>query len=110
MMSISGMGAGMWLLMAAGTIGFWALVTMLVCTLFRGDSGGAEAAVVPSPLHVLADRLASGEITIEEYEMRRRVLTGGVAPFARPDLSPIAPTEPSAASSPDPTKDRYRSS
>lgn len=110
MMWTAGMGPGMWVFMALGTVGFWILVTMLVRTIFGGHSGRAEASLDPSPLHLLADRLARGEITVEEYEQRRRALTRGAAPDGRPDASPMTPTDPSALPVPDPTKDRHRSS
>lgn len=109
-MGTSGMSSGMWLVMAAGTIGLWVLVTILVRTIFSGHSGRAEASLTLSPLHLLADRLARGEITVEEYEQRRRALTRGAAPDGRPDASPMTPTEPSAPPVPDPTQDRHRSS
>lgn len=115
MMWNSGMGPGMWLLMGAGTIGFWVLVAMLVRAIFSDRSPGAGATVVPSPLHVLADRLARSEITIEEYEQRRRALTGVSAPPDRPAPFSSAPSSrasspPSRLSVPDPTKDRHPTS
>lgn len=110
MMWTFGMGPGMWLLMAAGTIGFWVLVTMLVRAIFSDRSGRAEATVVPSPLHVLADRLAGGEISVEEYEQRRRALTSGATPYDGLDTSTMTPTDLSAAPVPDLTKDHHRSS
>lgn len=110
MMWTFGVSPGMWLLMAAFIIGLWVVVAMLVRAIFSGGSGSAEAAAVSSPLHVLLDRLARGEITIEEYEQRWRALTGGVASFDRPDLFPITPAEPSAVSVSDPRKGHLRSS
>lgn len=109
-MMTSGMGPGMWLLMAAGTIGFWVLIAMLVRSIFSDRARGAEPTLVPSPLHVLADRLARGEITLEEYEQRRRALTGVSVPLDRPAPSPTAAGPQSPVSVPDPTKDRHRSS
>ena len=87
MMWTSAMGPGVLALVAAGTIGFWILIAVLVRALFND---GAEPTVVASPLHVLADRLARGEITLEEYEQRRRVLTGVSAHPDRPSASPAA--------------------
>lgn len=110
MMWNSGMGPGMWLIMAAGTTGLWVLVMMFVRAIFSDRSGAADTTLVPSPLHVLAGRLARGEITVEEYEQRRRALTGGFAPFDLPGRSSTAPPAQSAVSVPDPTKDRHRSS
>ncbi len=110
-MLTTGMGPGMWLVMAAGTIGLWVVVTLLVRAIFSGHPSRGEATLVPSPLHLLADRLARGEISVEEYEHRRRALTRGAAPDGRLDASPTTPTEPSAPLAvPDPTKDHHRSS
>ena len=116
MMWTSGMGAGMWLLMAAGTLGFWFLIAMLVRAILSDRLPGPGAAgrgVVPSPLHLLGDRLARGEITLEEYEQRRRALTGLATYPDQPASSTSSataagPQSPPAA--PDPTKDRHRSS
>jgi putative membrane protein len=71
-------GWGWWILMVFGMILFWGLVIAGVVWLVheltrRRDHGGAE----PSPLDVLDHRLASGEITPEEYEQRRKLLSGG---------------------------------
>ncbi|GAA2027344.1 hypothetical protein GCM10009740_16310 [Terrabacter terrae] len=111
MMWSSGMGIGMGLVMAAGTIGFLALVAVLVRALFTDRSVGAEPTGVPSPLNVLADRLARGEITVEEYEQRRRVLAGAAGPLDRPaPWADVAspPSRLSAPDPPDPTRDRHQ--
>ncbi|EWT07755.1 membrane protein [Intrasporangium chromatireducens Q5-1] len=107
MMWTSGMGPGMWLLMAAGILGFWVLIAMLVRAIFSNPARGGEPTVDRSPLHVLADRLARGEITPEEYEQRRRALTDLTA-----SADPPAPGVglQSSVSVPDPTKDHHRSS
>lgn len=110
MMWTSGMGPGMWLLMVAGTLGFWVLVAMLVRAIFHDRDPESGGAVVPSPLHVLADRLARGEITLEEYEQRRTALTGLAAHPDRPTPSPTAAAPRSPLTVPDPTKDRHHSS
>lgn len=116
MMWTSGMGPGMWLLMAAGTLGFWFLIAMLVRAILgdrRPGTGASGPAVVPSPLHLLGDRLARGEITAEEYQQRRRALAGVATspdqqgPSAVDDAAAGLPSPPSV---PDPTRDRYRSS
>ncbi|MER7071910.1 SHOCT domain-containing protein [Terrabacter sp. NPDC000476] len=120
MMWTSGMGAGMWLLMAAGTFGFWFLIAMLVRAILSDRLPGPGAAgrgVVPSALHLLGDRLARGEITLEEYEQRRRALTG-LATYPDQPASSISSATSSATAAgpqsplaaPDPTKDRHRSS
>lgn len=63
-----------WLLMAAMMILFWGGVAVLIVFLVRATTrprtGGDQA------LDVLRRRLASGEITQEEYEKTRRILQG----------------------------------
>jgi putative membrane protein len=67
-------GAGWWILMAFMMVAFWGLVIVgvvwLIRTLMaeRHNHGGA------SPIELLDRRLASGEITPEEYRERRDVL------------------------------------
>ncbi|MGB8383434.1 MAG: SHOCT domain-containing protein [Dermatophilaceae bacterium] len=69
------MGWGMWLLIGLGTIGFWVLIAVVVRALMTGNArsstGGSDA------LQVLNDRLARGEIDIEEYQYRRRLIVDG---------------------------------
>lgn len=69
-------GAGWWFLMMLGMVLFWALVIAGVVWLVRGGLG--SSANTPSrPAHeVLDERLASGEISVEEYEQRRAALRG----------------------------------
>jgi putative membrane protein len=62
-----------WLLMAALMVLFWGGVAALIVFVVRAVSapkGGDQA------LDVLRRRLASGEITQEEFEKTRRVLQG----------------------------------
>jgi putative membrane protein len=69
-------GAGWWILMASMMVAFWGLVVVgvvwLIRTLMveRHGHGGA------SPIEVLDHRLASGEISPEEYRELRVTLTG----------------------------------
>ena len=69
------MGWGMWLLIGLGTVGFWVLIAVVVRALMTGNTrsstGGSD------PLQVLNDRLARGEIDIEEYQYRRRLIVNG---------------------------------
>lgn len=73
-------GTGWWIVMMIGMVLFWALVILGVVWLVRslggqhGAPGGAAHAL--TPLEMLEHRLAEGSITVEEYEERRRVLTG----------------------------------
>ena len=72
---------GWWIVMGFGMIVFWVLVIALVVWLVRTWSPGHHAVGHPagpqSPLDVLDHRLAEGSISVEEYQERRRILTGG---------------------------------
>lgn len=62
-----------WLLMAAMMVLFWGGVAALIVFVVRsltGPRGGEQA------IDVLRRRLASGEITQEEFEKTRRALQG----------------------------------
>jgi putative membrane protein len=79
----NGMGWPMWLLMAAGTLGFWILVAIVVrSVLFNGyrhtDSPIDTPRDAPSmtALDILDRRLATGEISVEEYASRRAIIRG----------------------------------
>lgn len=73
-----GMGWGMWVAMGAGTLAFWAVVLILVRSLLPGrGTRGETAPVRPAPLTLLQEGLARGEVTPEEYEQRRRLITDG---------------------------------
>lgn len=74
-------GSGWWLVMSIGMVVFWSLVAYGVYLLLKGDrfSGGAGRHA-EQPLTILKRRLASGEITIEEYERLRRMICGESSP------------------------------
>lgn len=59
-----------WLGMTALMILFWGGVAWVVLAVVRGSTSSPPR----SPEQVLDERLASGEITVEEYESRRRAL------------------------------------
>ena len=70
-------GAGWWIVMAVMMVLFWGLVIVGIVWLVRyladrdrGHGHGRE----PSALEVLDRRLALGEVSVEEYEERRRTL------------------------------------
>ena len=72
-------GWGWWLLMSVGMVAFWGLVIFGVVWLARGASGPAQASAAPpgpteSPQQVLKRRLASGEISADEYHTLSTVL------------------------------------
>ncbi len=72
-----GMGWGMWVLMGLGVIGFWLLVAYLVRTVIQGRPGTRTPpdSTRPEPLRLLDERLARGEIDLEEYQQIRNGLT-----------------------------------
>jgi putative membrane protein len=54
---------------------FWILIIFAIIALFRGVSGsGSGAPGSDSPMEILRKRFASGEITDEEFERRRKEL------------------------------------
>lgn len=66
-------GTGGWVLMVIAMILFWGAIIGLVIWLVRG--GAAPRAPAPEDPRTLLDRrLASGELTPEEYEQRRALL------------------------------------
>lgn len=89
------MGPGMWLVMAAGTVAFWVVVALAVRGLLGAgphvrhgvrltprDTDAPQPSAAPvstgaereGPLAVLQDRLARGEIDVDEYARIRRAL------------------------------------
>lgn len=62
-----------WLLMAATMLLFWGGVAALIVFAIRAFTGPRSA---DQAMHTLRRRLASGEITQEEFEKTRRVLQG----------------------------------
>ena len=70
-------GAGWWILMMLGMVAFWGLVIVGIVWLVRELAGRHErAATTVGPLELLDRRLAEGQISPDEYEERRRILTG----------------------------------
>ena len=71
-------GAGWWILMMIGMVVFWGLVILGIVWVVRELSGRHHASGPASsaPLAVLDRRLAEGEISPEDYQERRRILTG----------------------------------
>lgn len=66
-------GTGWWILMVLAMLLFWGALVALVVWLVRGGASGSSAA--EDPLGILDRRLASGEITPDEYEERRRIIS-----------------------------------
>ncbi|MEX2106180.1 MAG: SHOCT domain-containing protein [Solirubrobacterales bacterium] len=69
-------GAGWWILMTVLMVAFWSLVIFGVVWLVRSLAGGHASGQGRSAIEVLDHRLASGEISPDEYRQRRAVLTG----------------------------------
>lgn len=70
---------GWWIVMAIGMILFWALVILGVVWLVRELSHSREARradAEPDAVAILERRLASGEISADEYRERRAILRG----------------------------------
>ena len=67
-------GGGWWVVMMVAMLLFWALVIAGVVWLIRA-SGRAKGA-----MDLLDERLATGDISIEDYERRREILAGGRSP------------------------------
>lgn len=71
-----GMGWGGWVLMALVMVAFWALVVYAIVALFRGNgtSSSIETGHPTDPRRILDERLARGEIQLEEYQARKDAL------------------------------------
>jgi len=72
-------GWGGWLMMALIMVAFWGLVVYAVVALFRGGvtssrSGSTDPADPTNPGKILDERLARGDIQIEEYQARKDAL------------------------------------
>ncbi|MGN6257158.1 MAG: SHOCT domain-containing protein [Solirubrobacterales bacterium] len=71
------LGAGWWIAMVLMMIVFWALVIVGAVWLVRSLAGGHHTIRHRDPAEVLDHRLASGEISVEEYRERRDLLGKG---------------------------------
>lgn len=70
----TGMGWGMWLVMGSGALAFWLVVILVICSLLP-DRTKDNTAPRTDPLTLLKEALARGEVSVEEYEHRRRILS-----------------------------------
>jgi putative membrane protein len=68
--AMSGWG---WLLMTLGMLGLWALVAVVAVALLRRPDQPDQQPRL-NPEEVLAQRLARGEIDLEEYRQRLQTL------------------------------------
>ena len=73
----NGMGWGGWIVLALTMVAFWSLVVFGVVAIFRGDRDTHLANHQPrerDPLQILDERFARGEIDVDEYHARQKVL------------------------------------
>jgi len=77
MMDGYGMGAGGWILMILTWAAILAIVGLLIVRLFpsRDDERPTGAGPARTPQELLDERLARGEIDVEEYERLRDALS-----------------------------------
>ena len=70
------MGTGDWIFSILGTLIILGLIVALIVWAVspRGDRGGSATATGESPREILDRRLASGELTVEQYEQLRGAL------------------------------------
>ncbi len=76
---MDGWGAGWWILMAPMMLVFWGLVIAGVVWVARSMPSGRNGHDAPTAIEVLEHRLASGEISPEEYHQLRATLGGKAA-------------------------------
>ena len=71
-----GVGWGGWVVMSLTMVAFWAPVIVVVFAIFRGDrdSRPQGTAGQHDPARILDERLARGEIDLEEYQDRQQAL------------------------------------
>jgi putative membrane protein len=74
----TGMGAIGWLIMILNLLALWALVVIAAMALARGI--GSNKSTSPSdtdhpiPMRILEERLARGDIDVDEYQARQEAL------------------------------------
>ena len=69
-----GVGWGGWITMTLAMVAFWGVVVFIVVALYRGTSSSRTDGPVPrqqSPMEILDERFARGEIDEEEYHARQ---------------------------------------
>ena len=71
-------GGGWWVVMMLAMVLFWALVIAGIVWLVRtGGLGERSGGRAKGAMDLLDERLATGDISIEDYERRREILAGG---------------------------------
>ena len=73
------MGSNDWIAMTFAMAAFWSLVVVAIFAMRRDWTTRTSAAQLAedAPLRVLDERLARGEIDVDEYQTRREILSGG---------------------------------
>lgn len=72
------MGGGWWIVMMIWMVLFWGAVIVGAVWLARGGpSGQPRAERRETPLEILERRFAEGDISADEYQERREVMTSG---------------------------------
>lgn len=70
------LGSGWGIIMLIGMILFWSLVVVFAISLLRG--GNTNASASETPLEILNQRLAQGEISVEEFDrLRDKIFSSG---------------------------------
>jgi putative membrane protein len=72
-------GTGWMIVMMLGMVLFWGLVVVGIVWLLREAIGRSHRGPGSDPLAILDRRLAEGQISVEEYEQRRKTL-GATSP------------------------------
>jgi putative membrane protein len=70
------MGWWMWLVMGGGALGFWVVIVLVIRALLPAGRVRQESTRT-DPLNLLKESLARGEVSLEEYEQRRRLIVDG---------------------------------
>ena len=73
-------GTGWWFVMMVLMVLFWAAVIAAVVWLARSAAAGGSTAGSRNPQELLDERLAAGDIDIEEYERVRAALARPAGP------------------------------
>ncbi|HEX8690348.1 MAG TPA: hypothetical protein VF729_08905, partial [Solirubrobacterales bacterium] len=72
-------GTGWMIVMMLGMVLFWGLVIVGIVWLLREAIGRSHRGPAADPFAILDRRLAEGQISVEEYEQRRKTL-GSTSP------------------------------
>ena len=70
----AGFGSGGWGGMGVGMVLFWGVVIALIVLAVRSMGGGAAKEGDQTPLQILKERYARGEIGQDEFEQKKRDL------------------------------------